>query len=100
MAQKTDTTAEPAMTRKKELQAAIRTVLNGTQRHDALNTSNTGDALTLTETQRELLENLQTVLLGNEIEASVTELHGAIMEALVTRPAVCRGLLAAYLLDA
>ena len=51
------------------------------------------------DAQRAVLSDLQHSLHKHGIEAGMEEIGRGLMEALAARPSVCRGLLAAYLLD-
>ncbi|HLV79932.1 MAG TPA: hypothetical protein VKT32_06595 [Chthonomonadaceae bacterium] len=53
----------------------------------------------MSEPQLRLLRNLQSVLQEHGIEAELTEIIHAIIVVLSARPSLCRGLLAAYLLE-
>jgi hypothetical protein len=46
------------------------------------------------------LRAVQASLRAHQIEAEIPEIVHAMLEALATRPALCRGLVAAYLLGA
>lgn len=59
----------------------------------------TSNPLALSEPQLRLLRNLQSVLQENGIEAELTDIIHAIIVVLSARPSLCRGLLAAYLLE-
>ena len=50
-------------------------------------------------TQKAVVADLQHSLRKHGIEAGAIEIGTGLMEALASRPALCRGLLAAYLLD-
>ena len=54
----------------------------------------------LTESQLVTLRAVQASLRAYQIEAGIPEIVHALLEALATRPALCRGLVAAYLLGA
>ncbi len=56
-------------------------------------------ALALPEAMHWVLRDLQVTLRDNGIEAAPAEIAYALMEALAYRPSLCRGLLAAYLLE-
>lgn len=58
-----------------------------------------GNMLALSEPQMLFLRDIQNVLQENGIEADQSEIVHAIMVALSDRPNLCRGLLAAYLLE-
>lgn len=58
-----------------------------------------GGALSLPEPPMPLLRELQSTLRENGIQAEPSEIVQAIVAALSDRPTLCRGLLAAYLLD-
>jgi hypothetical protein len=53
----------------------------------------------VTEAQRAVLAELQFSLRKHGIDAGFDEIGKGILEALAARPSLCRGLLAAYLLD-
>ena len=52
-----------------------------------------------TDAQRAVLADLQHSLQKHGIAAGSDEIGRGLMEALAARPSLCRGLLAAYLLD-
>jgi hypothetical protein len=56
--------------------------------------------LTISEPLREVVGDLQAALRENGIEAGPSEILQAMVEALAVRPSLCRGLLAAYLMNA
>lgn len=58
-----------------------------------------GPALALSERQQRVLGELQATLRENGIRAELSEIVQAMMEALAARPTLCRGLVAAYLLE-
>ena len=58
-----------------------------------------GPAFGASPAQRAVVADLQHSLRKHGIEAGATEIGAGLMEALAARPALCRGLLAAYLLD-
>lgn len=62
--------------------------------------SATTAALSLSETQANALRDLQNTLYENGIDTNASEIAEALLHALVRRPALCRGLLAAYLTEA
>jgi hypothetical protein len=53
----------------------------------------------VTDAQRAVLSDLQYSLRKHGIDAEVADIGKGILEALAARPSLCRGLLAAYLLD-
>ncbi len=53
-----------------------------------------------TESQLVTLQAVQASLLAHQIEADLPDIVHALIEALATRPSLCRGLVAAYLLGA
>jgi hypothetical protein len=53
-----------------------------------------------TDSQLVTLRAVQASLRAHQIEAEIPEIVHALLEALATRPALCRGLVAAYLLGA
>jgi hypothetical protein len=53
-----------------------------------------------TESQLVTLRAVQASLRAHQIEADIPEIVHALLEALATRPGLCRGLVAAYLLGA
>lgn len=53
----------------------------------------------MSEAQKAVLTDLQHSLRKHGIEAGFEEIGKGILEALAARPSLCRGLLAAYLLD-
>ena len=53
----------------------------------------------VSEAQRAVLTDLQQSLRKHGIDAGFEEIGKGILEALAARPSLCRGLLAAYLLD-
>ena len=57
-------------------------------------------ALSLSDTQANALRDLQNTLYENGIDTNASEIAQALLHALVRRPALCRGLLAAYLTEA
>ena len=54
----------------------------------------------LSDSQLVTLRAVQASLRAHRIEAEIPEIVHAILDALATRPALCRGLVAAYLLGA
>jgi hypothetical protein len=58
-----------------------------------------GSRLMLSEEHRAVLRELQDSLRQNGIDAEVEEIGHGILDALVARPSLCRGLLAAFFLD-
>ena len=58
-----------------------------------------GSRLMLSEAHRAVLRELQDSLRQNGIDAEMEEIGHGILDALVARPSLCRGLLAAYFLD-
>jgi len=54
----------------------------------------------LLDAQERILCEIQAELKRNAISAEVPEILNAILEALATRPELCRGLMAAYLVEA
>ena len=61
--------------------------------------SRSGPQFAVSEAQRAVLTDLQHSLRKHGIEAGFEEIGKGILEALAARPSLCRGLLAAYLLD-
>ena len=53
-----------------------------------------------TESQLVTLRAVQASLRAHHVEAEISDIVHALLEALATRPALCRGLVAAYLLGA
>ena len=54
----------------------------------------------LSKGQLATLHDLQNALRTNQIEAEIPEIVHAMLESLSARPSLCRGLIAAYLLEA
>ena len=52
------------------------------------------------ESQLVTFKAVQASLRAHKIEAEIPDIVNALLEALATRPALCRGLVAAYLLGA
>ncbi len=57
-------------------------------------------ALTLSDPPMSIFRELQSTLREHGIQAEPADIARAVLEALAARPTLCRGLLAAYLLDA
>jgi hypothetical protein len=57
------------------------------------------ETITLTEAQSGFLRDLQAALSKHGIDASVAEVGQALLQALSSRPSLCRGLMAAYLVE-
>lgn len=55
--------------------------------------------ITLLDTQERAVCELQAELRAHGITADVPELVSAMVEALLSRPSLCRGLIAAYLIE-
>jgi hypothetical protein len=58
-----------------------------------------GAPFAFSDSQRAVLGDLQYSLRKHGIDAEMDEIGKGILEALAARPSLCRGLLAAYLLD-
>jgi len=56
-------------------------------------------SFTLSERQRQVLGEIQATLRESGIKAELQEIVQAMVEALTARPTLCRGLVAAYLLE-
>ena len=61
--------------------------------------SRPGMQFAMSEKQEAVLADLQHSLRKHGIDAGYEEIGKGILEALAARPSLCRGLLAAYLLD-
>jgi hypothetical protein len=59
----------------------------------------TPSKFTFSDAQRDILNDLQHSLRKHGIDAELDDIGNGIIEALSARPSLCRGLLAAYLLD-
>ena len=57
------------------------------------------ERLPLSAGRQRILSDLQSTLRENGVAAELTEIENAMMEALASRPGLCKGLLAAYLLE-
>ncbi|HZO87292.1 MAG TPA: hypothetical protein VFB38_03065 [Chthonomonadaceae bacterium] len=98
------------MRRRDDIRAAMQRLLSPAARPESLASGDglqstlgaSGDmpALALSEAPLRILQELQSTLHENGIEAEPVEIVQVMMEALSARPTLCRGLLAAYLLDA
>ena len=100
------------MQRRDEIRAAMHNLLTATKRPESAaapinplpiaipsSAPPAGNPLVLAEPQMLFLRDIQNVLQENGIEADQSEIVHAIMVALSDRPNLCRGLLAAYLLE-
>ncbi|HZT43758.1 MAG TPA: hypothetical protein VFA07_16445 [Chthonomonadaceae bacterium] len=100
------------MERRAEIRAAMHSLLSSNRRPDPrtpvggpipitvpASAPPANNPLALSEPQLRLLRGLQSVLQENGIEAELTEIIHAIIVVLSARPSLCRGLLAAYLLE-
>jgi hypothetical protein len=94
------------MERREDIRAAIHRLLSNTETAAQASPaapaaeSSPGTAPGLTHNQLVTLRAVQASLLSNQIEADIPEIVHALLEALSTRPSLCRGLVAAYLLGA
>jgi hypothetical protein len=57
------------------------------------------ERLPLSAGRQRLLTDLQATLREHGVAADLTEIENAMLEALASRPGLCKGLLAAYLLE-
>ncbi|HLJ55879.1 MAG TPA: hypothetical protein VKT77_12645 [Chthonomonadaceae bacterium] len=100
------------MERQREIRQALNSFLPTPARHDTPASApkrtltdhsgpeNRGGAqFAVTEAQRAVLSELQFSLRKHGIEAGFEEIGKGILDALAARPSLCKGLLAAYLLD-
>ena len=86
----------------------IHTLLSSSQGEEAVSLLRKGlppeiqcdQTFSFTDSQIVTLQAVQASLHAHEIEAELPQIANALLEALATRPALCRGLIAAYLLGA
>jgi hypothetical protein len=57
------------------------------------------ERLPISAGRQRILTDLQSTLREHGVVAELTEIENAMLEALTSRPGLCRGLLAAYLLE-
>ena len=87
------------MERKEELRAAIRKLLDSARQSDAKEETVVKASLPFTHEKQDAFHDLQVCLSAHHIEAELSDITHAMLHALSTRPTLCRGLLAAYLMD-
>ena len=94
------------MERRDDIRSAIHTLLTGGQTEAAparsrrLRLPESADAqnAAYSESQLAALREVQTTLRAHRIEAEIPEIVHVLLETLAARPALCRGLVAEYLL--
>ncbi len=91
------------MQRQEDIRAVIQTLLASQRRSEpgesAAAPRPAANTIVLTEAQSGFLRDLQDSLFENGIEASPAEIGQALLHALSSRPRLCRGLIAAYLVE-
>ena len=96
------------MERRDDLRAAIHKLLSGSNVEnspgrpspEAVHKGHLGQSAAYTDSQLVTLRSVQASLQAHQIEADIAEIVHALLESLATRPDLCRGLVAAYLLGA
>jgi len=95
------------MERREDIRAAIHRLLESSDSEETaprawkpLEGDNRAPGSLYSESQLVTFKAVQASLRAHKIEAEIPDIVNALLEALATRPALCRGLVAAYLLGA